>query len=82
MASVLAAQVKQLEFFSKARRYPCALAASLDGTHVPVEVYHNLISAVRQIMDKMHRYVRLRKKLLGVEELHLYDVCTPPWYPA
>ena len=77
LAATLAAQVKQLQFFSKARRYPSALAASLDGTHVPEEVYHNLISTVRANLDKMHRYVRLRKKLLGVEELHMYDVYAP-----
>lgn len=77
LAAILAAQVKQLQFFSKARRYPSALAASLDGTHVPEEVYHNLISTVRANLDKMHRYVRLRKKLLGVEELHMYDVYAP-----
>ena len=77
VASVLNAQVKQLEFFSKARKYPSSLHASLDATHVPVEVYYNLIEAVHQNMDKMHRYVRLRKKLLGVDELHFYDVYTP-----
>ena len=77
----LNAQVKQLQFFSSARRYPSALAASLDSTHVPVEVYHNLISTVRANLDKMHRYVRLRKKLLGLEELHFYDVYAP-WFPG
>ena len=77
LAATLNAQVKQLQFFSSARRYPSALAASLDGTHVPVEVYHNLISTVRANLDKMHRYVRLRKKLLGLEELHFYDVYAP-----
>jgi len=76
VASVLNAQVKQLEFFSKARKYESSLHASLDNTHVPVEVYYNLIDAVHQNMDKMHRYVTLRKKLLGVDELHFYDVYT------
>ena len=77
LAAVLSAQVKQLQFFATARRYPSALAASLDGTHVPQEVYHNLISTVHGNLDKMHRYVRLRRKLLGVEELHMYDVYAP-----
>ena len=49
----------------------------MDRTNVPVSVYDNLIEAVHRNMDKMHRYVRLRKKLLGVEELHFYDVYTP-----
>ncbi|MGM9538575.1 MAG: oligoendopeptidase F [Candidatus Onthomonas sp.] len=76
-AATLSAQVKQLLFFSKARKYPSSLAAALDGTEVPVEVYHNLISAVRANLPKLHRYTALRKKLLGVEELHFYDLYTP-----
>ncbi|MBQ6798344.1 MAG: oligoendopeptidase F [Oscillospiraceae bacterium] len=76
-AAVLNAQVKSLEFFSKARKYESSLHASLDHTHVPVEVYYNLIESVHKNMDKMHRYVSLRKKLLGVDELHFYDVYTP-----
>ncbi len=75
-ASLLSAQVKQLQFFADARKYPSSLDASLAQTNVPTSVYTNLIEAVHQNMDKMHRYVRLRKKLLGVEELHFYDVYT------
>ncbi len=77
LASTLSAQVKQLEFFAKARKYPSALAASLASTRVPEAVYRNLIATVRANLDKMHRYVRLRKKLLGVDELHMYDVYAP-----
>ena len=76
-AALLNAQNKQLKFFADARKYDNALDASLDATNVPTTVYHNLIDAVHQNMDKMHRYVRLRKKLLGVDELHFYDVYTP-----
>lgn len=76
-AALLNAQNKQLKFFADARKYDNALDASLDATNVPTSVYHNLIEAVHQNMDKMHRYVRLRKKLLGVDELHFYDVYTP-----
>ncbi len=76
-ASILNAQMKKLKFFSDARKYPTTLDASLDNTNVPTSVYLNLIDAVHKNMDKMHRYVRLRKKLLGVEELHFYDVYTP-----
>ena len=75
-AAVLNAQGKQLAFFAKARKYASALEASLDQNNVPVSVYLNLIEAVHQNLDKMHRYVRLRKKLLGVEELRFYDVYT------
>ncbi len=76
-AALLNAQNKQLKFFSEARHYPSTLEASLDATNVPVSVYDNLIEAVHRNLDKMHRYVRLRKKLLGVEELHFYDIYTP-----
>ena len=75
-ASLLNAQNKQLKYFAEARKYPNAFEASLDRTNVPTSVYLNLIEAVHQNMDKMHRYVRLRKKLLGVDELHFYDVYT------
>ncbi len=76
-ASILNAQNKQLKFFAEARRYANAFESSLDRTDVPTSVYLNLIEAVHKNMDKMHRYVRLRKKMLGVDELHFYDVYTP-----
>ena len=76
-AATLNAQGKQLKFFADARKYPSTLDAALDRTNVPTSVYHNLIEAVHQNMDKMHRYVRLRKKLLGLDELHFYDIYTP-----
>ena len=73
-AGLLDAQNKQLKFFAEARRYSNAFEASLDSTNVPTSVYLNLIEAVHKNLDKMHRYVRLRKKLLGVDELHFYDI--------
>lgn len=76
-ASILNAQNKQLKFFAEARKYDTAFEASLDETQVPTSVYLNLIEAVHRNLDKMHRYIRLRKKLLGVEELHFYDIYTP-----
>ena len=76
-AGLLDAQNKQQKFFAEARKYGSAREAAMDRTNVPVSVYDNLIEAVHQNMDKMHRYVRLRKKLLGVDELHFYDVYTP-----
>ena len=76
-AAMLNGQGKQLKFFAEARKYPAALEAALDRTNVPTAVYHNLIEAVHQNIEKLHRYVRLRKKLLGVEELHFYDVAVP-----
>ena len=76
-AAILNAQGKQLKFFADARKYPSTLDAALDGNNVPTSVYYNLIEAVHKNLDKMHRYVRLRKKLLGVDELHFYDIYTP-----
>lgn len=76
-AGLLDAQNKQQKFFAQCRKYGSAFEAALDGTNVPTDVYLNLIEAVHQNFDKMHRYVRLRKKLLGVDELHFYDVYAP-----
>ena len=76
-AGLLNAQNKQLKFFAETRKYPSAFEAALDRTQVPTDVYLNLIEAVHQNIDKMHRYVRLRKKLLGLEQLHFYDIYTP-----
>ena len=76
-AGILDAQNKQLKFFAQARKYPSAFEAALDGTNVPTSVYLNLIDTVHKHLPKLHRYVRLRKKLLGVDELHFYDIYAP-----
>lgn len=76
-AATLGAQVKTLLFRARARKYDSTLSAALDGNEVPVSVYKQLIEAVHDNMGYMHRYVRLRKKLLGVDELHPYDLYTP-----
>lgn len=76
-AATLNAQVKMLSFYAKARRYNSTLEASLSGTDVPTEVYHNLIKAVHENMNYMYDYVKLRKKIMGVDELHMYDLYTP-----
>ena len=76
MASTLSAQIKSVQFYSKARKYSSSLEASLEAHEVPVEVYTNLIEAVHQNMHYMYDYVALRKRLLGVDELHFYDLYT------
>ena len=76
-AAILNGQNKQLKFFADARKYDSAFEAALDANQIPTSVYLNLIEAVHKNLDKMHRYVRLRRKLLGVEELHFYDIYTP-----
>jgi len=77
IAATLDAQFKQLRFYANARKYGSTLEAALDRNEVPVDVYHNLIKAVHDNLDKMYHYVSLRKKMLGVDELHMYDVYTP-----
>ena len=77
IAATLDAQFKQLRFFAGARKYDTTLEAALDRNEVPVSVYHNLIEAVHNNLEPMYRYVALRKKMLGLDELHMYDVYTP-----
>ena len=76
-AAALDAQFKQLRFFADARHYPGTRAAALDENEVPESVYDNLIDAVHANLDKMYRYVALRRRLLGLGELHMWDVYTP-----
>lgn len=82
LAATLDAQFRQLRFFAAARKYSSTLEASLDANEIPTAVYERLIDAVHVNLDKMYRYVALRKRLLGVEELHMYDVYTPIVPPA
>lgn len=70
-------QVKQQIFFAKARKYDSTLDAALTANNVSVKVYENLLDTVSANMDKLHRYVKLRKKCLGLDELHMYDIYTP-----
>lgn len=76
-AATLSAQLKSLLFFANARHYPSTLAAALDSSEVPVEIYHSLIGAVHRSFAPMHRYVALRRRLLGLDELHMYDLYVP-----
>lgn len=77
VAATLDAQFKTIKFYSDARGYKNTLSASLDATRVPETVYHNLIESVHKNLNKMYDYVSLRKKVLGVESLAMYDVYTP-----
>ncbi len=77
MAATLNAHVRQNIFFSRARKYGSCLEASLDRTEVPVSVYHQLIEAVRRNLEPMYRYMEFRKKQMGVEKLHMYDIYVP-----
>ncbi|MTI79949.1 MAG: oligoendopeptidase F [Firmicutes bacterium] len=77
LAATLSSSVKRDIFMAKVRNYQSALDAALYSDNVPPEVYDNLIETVRKNLPLMHRYVDLRKRLLGLEELHMYDVYTP-----
>lgn len=71
------ANVKQACFFAQARNYKSTLEMYLSDSFIPVEVYTNLIDTVNKNLDKMHDYVSLRKRELGVDELHFYDIYAP-----
>lgn len=77
LAATYYANVKQAMFYAKARNYTSTLEMYLSGSFIPVSVYENLIATVNANLDKMHDYVKLRKKELGVEELHFYDIYAP-----
>lgn len=77
LASIYSGQVKQLIFQAQARHYDSTLEAAVNAVNVSPQVYRNLVETVNKNLDKMHRYVRLRKRLLGVDELHMYDIYTP-----
>jgi len=77
LGATLNSSVKKDVFYAKVRSYPSALEASLHGDNVPVSVYDNLITAVRANLGSLHRYAALRKRALGLEELHMYDLYTP-----
>ena len=75
-ATLLYGQIKKLMFYANQHKYNSTMESALYHNEIPVEVYKNLIKTVHENMGLMHRYVALRKKLLGLEELHMYDVYT------
>lgn len=77
LAATFYANVKQANFYAAVRGYASSRAMELDGGNIPEAVYDNLIAVVHERMPLMHRYVRLRKKALGLTEIHMYDLYTP-----
>lgn len=77
LAATFYANVKQANFYAAVRGYASSRAMELDGGNIPETVYDNLIAVVHERMPLMHRYVRLRKKALGLTEIHMYDLYTP-----
>lgn len=77
LASTLSGEIKANIFKSKMRGYESSRHASLHENNIPVSVYDNLIESIHDNLDKMYKYMDVRKKVLGVEELHMYDIYTP-----
>lgn len=76
-ASTLNGQVKRNLFYANVRKYQSAREAALSKNHIPEVVYDQLVQTVNNRLDLLHRYVKLRKKVLGLDELHMYDLYTP-----
>ncbi|MGN7469053.1 oligoendopeptidase F [Brevibacillus sp. SAFN-007a] len=76
-AQTLAAKVKGDNFYAQARNYKSALEASLTPNNIPTKVYDELIDTVNDNLPLLHRYIALKKKMLGVKELHMYDIYVP-----
>ena len=76
-AAIYAANLKQAKFYADARKYSSARAMYLADSNIPESVYDNLLRAVHEALPMMYRYVAIRKKVLGVDSLHMYDVYTP-----
>ena len=77
LAALYNGQVKTLIFHAKAKKYASTLEASVDRNNVSPQVYKNLVETINANLELLHRYVRLRKKCLGVDELHMYDIYVP-----
>lgn len=77
IAATLTANINKNMFYSRVRKYPSVLEMSLYGDNIPKEVYTNLIDTIHECLPLLHRYMKLRKKLLGVDELHMYDLFAP-----
>ncbi|WP_303217611.1 oligoendopeptidase F [Enterococcus asini] len=76
-AQTLSTNVKTHNYRAKVRHFDSARAAALSGNHIPESVYDTLVAVVNRNLPLLHRYVALRKRLLGLEELHMYDMYTP-----
>ena len=75
--TTLNGEVQKLLFFAKARKYPSSLELALDGPNIPTSVYTRLIEGVNRNLPAFHRYLRLRKRMLGIDQLHYYDLYAP-----
>ena len=70
-------EVQKVLFFAKARKYPTALEMALDGPNIPMSVYTRLVDGVNRNLPAFHRYLKLRKRMMGLDQLHYYDLYAP-----
>ena len=73
----LSGEVLKVQFFAKARKYPSDLAAQLDGPNIPTSVYTRLVDGVNKNLPTFHRYLKLRKRMMELDQLHYYDLYAP-----
>ncbi|MGJ7919596.1 oligoendopeptidase F [Neobacillus sp. LXY-4] len=76
-ASTLAGTVKKDNFSARVRKYESARHAALSANNIPESVYENLVETIHEYLPLLHRYIKLRKEALGLDELHMYDLYTP-----
>jgi oligoendopeptidase F len=75
--TALNGEVQKVWFFAKARKYPSALASQLDGPNIPASVYSRLVDGVNRNLPAFHRYLKLRKQMMKLDQLHYYDLYAP-----
>ena len=75
--TTMSANVKGHMFYAKARSYGSSIERSLDASNIPVQVYHSLVDGVNANLPTFHRYLNLRKRILGLDTLHYYDLYAP-----
>ncbi|OOM16311.1 oligoendopeptidase F [Clostridium saccharobutylicum] len=77
LATSLSCSIKSFNFSSKVRKYNSALEASLKPNNIPLDVYKNAIKVMNNNLSSLHRYITIKKKLLGLDEIHMYDLYVP-----
>jgi oligoendopeptidase F len=77
LGTTMSGNLQQSRFYAKSRKYDSDLEARLDGPNIPVSVYTRLIEGINRNLPTFHRYLRLRQRILGVSQLHYYDLYAP-----
>ncbi len=75
--TTMSGEVRKVAFYAKTRKYPSALELMLDGPNIPVSVYQRLVDGVNRNLPAFHRYLKLRKQILKLNDLHYYDLYAP-----